>query len=181
MCAFLRDFDEVFSRLQRIKKTYDAPSSEISNMILGYHQGRLVTYTLHNISNCRFLIKGNRQRAKPRTGTSKCPFAYFCCMVTTIVLVLNGSLLYKEVQGQLLSNDWFFIDGGHTILASTDFLHFVGTPFSCQVYWCCSCKKDVLQLHHSISNSERVCGLSEQDISGHFWYDIDRNIENDWQ
>ena len=49
-----------------MERTYEAPSNEAPHMILGYHQGRLVTYLLHL---CLW------RPAKPRTGVSNFMFA----------------------------------------------------------------------------------------------------------
>ena len=34
-----------------MERTYEAPSNEAPHMILGYHQGRLVTYLQHSLVN----------------------------------------------------------------------------------------------------------------------------------
>ena len=46
-----------------MERTYEAPSNEAPHMILGYHQGRLVTYLQIQFSS-------QWHPAKPRTGTS---------------------------------------------------------------------------------------------------------------
>jgi len=50
-----------------METTYEAPSNEAPHMILGYHQGRLVTYLQNNFS---FAISRQWQPARPRTGMS---------------------------------------------------------------------------------------------------------------
>ena len=76
-----------------------------------------------------------------------------------IIAIYHENVFDGKVQGQLLSHDWFLIDGGHTNLASKEFAHLVGTPFTCQGYWVGFCTTDVLQLHSLISNSEQVLWL----------------------
>ena len=60
--------DSLFSNCtsRGMERTYEAPSNEAPHMILGYHQGRLVTYLLHL---CLW------RPAKPRTGVSNFMFA----------------------------------------------------------------------------------------------------------
>ena len=68
--------DSLFSNCtsRGMERTYEAPSNEAPHMILGYHQGRLVTYLLH------FCLW---RPAKPRTGMT----AYFG---TRFYMVLHG-------------------------------------------------------------------------------------------
>ena len=47
-----------------MERTYEAPSNEAPHMILGYHQGRLVTYLQHHFSFRQW------RPAKPSTGMS---------------------------------------------------------------------------------------------------------------
>ena len=54
-----------------MERTYEAPSNEAPHMILGYHQGRMVTYLQHHFN---FLVNGP---AKPRTGMSNNWFLLF--------------------------------------------------------------------------------------------------------
>ena len=49
-----------------MERTYEAPSNEAPHMILGYHQGRLVTYLQRHFN---FFLR-QWQPAKPRTGMS---------------------------------------------------------------------------------------------------------------
>ena len=46
-----------------MERTYEAPSNEAPHMILGYHQGRLVTYLQNHFNFSR-----QWHVAKPRTG-----------------------------------------------------------------------------------------------------------------
>ena len=45
-----------------MERTYEAPSNEAPHMILGYHQGRLVTHLQHHFN---FLVNGNRLSQEP--------------------------------------------------------------------------------------------------------------------
>jgi len=45
-----------------MERTYEAPSNEAPHMILGYHQGRLVTYLQHHFN---FLVNGYRLSPEP--------------------------------------------------------------------------------------------------------------------
>ena len=45
-----------------MERTYEAPSNEAPHMILGYHQGRLVTYLLHQVNS---LVNGIRLSLEP--------------------------------------------------------------------------------------------------------------------
>ena len=45
-----------------MERTYEAPSNEAPHMILGYHQGRLVTYLQHHFNS---LVNGIRLSLEP--------------------------------------------------------------------------------------------------------------------
>ena len=76
MMVVFRDFSLCHSSTlnytcRGMERTYEAPSNEAPHMILGYHQGRLVTYLQHHF------ISRQWQPAKPRTGMS-----FFSCIRT---------------------------------------------------------------------------------------------------
>ena len=54
--------DSYHLSMQGVERTYEAPSNEALHMILGYHQGRLVTYLQNHFS---FLVNGNRLSQEP--------------------------------------------------------------------------------------------------------------------
>ena len=45
-----------------MERTYEAPSNEAPHMLLGYHQGRLVTYLQHHFNS---LVNGIRLSLEP--------------------------------------------------------------------------------------------------------------------
>ena len=71
-----------------MERTYEAPSNEAPHMILGYHQGRLVTYLQHH-----FIFRQWRP-AKPSTGMthfqSTCFFLYGCRNLTSFPINDHG-------------------------------------------------------------------------------------------
>ena len=54
--------DSYHLSMQGVERTYEAPSNEALHMILGYHQGRLVTHLQNHFS---FLVNGNRLSQEP--------------------------------------------------------------------------------------------------------------------
>ena len=65
---------EFYSICRGMERTYEAPSNEATHMILGYHQGRLVTYLQFNLFRNS---KGPSSEPQP-------PCYTICCTVVAI-------------------------------------------------------------------------------------------------
>ena len=69
-----------------MERTYEAPSNEAPHMILGYHQGRLVTYLLQ-------FLNGDRLSQEPASR-----FQYFGLFYTVVVIWMHAYLDFNFGQ-----------------------------------------------------------------------------------
>ena len=109
------------------ERTYEAPSNEAPRMILGYHQGRLVTYLQNNFS---LAISRQWQPAKPRPAcrfSNSFPTKLSVFHLTSLQCLYGLSRRYRF--GLVLASSSGFGNGNFLILSRV-----LSRTHSCQVY-----------------------------------------------
>ena len=122
---YLYTYILLYIQCRGMERTYEAPSNEAPHMILGYHQGRLVTYLQHH-----FIFRQWRP-AKPSTGMTHFKSTGFfflngCRNLTSIPVNYHGLSCIRTFS--------CFEQGRrkHTFLKVS---HFNSSKYTCQVYW----------------------------------------------
>ena len=107
----------LYFQCRGMERTYEAPSNEAPHMILGYHQGRLVTYLQHH-----FIFRQWRP-AKPSTGMS---------FFNTALLSQSGNAIVFGILSCIRTHRTSGKDKEKTSLR---FSHSESSKHACQFYW----------------------------------------------